>query len=132
LWEPRLANIPAKWSNPELSSGFVPAHAQTSNCPAGTSTLTVFLLGDVTDTETVGVITSENGDFASGYTAFFDCQSGCLYFFVDAGDAGAHVIFTVNGVVVFDDSFSNETHYVTVDGATGENDIDVYVPACDD
>ena len=25
-----LANIPAKWSKPELSGGFVPAHAQTS------------------------------------------------------------------------------------------------------
>jgi len=27
-----LANLPSKWSTPELTSGVLPAHAQTSFC----------------------------------------------------------------------------------------------------
>ncbi|MCB2179597.1 twin-arginine translocation signal domain-containing protein [bacterium] len=66
-----LANLPAKWSSPELAVGVLPAHAQTSVCYA----LTIELV----DTDGIAKYESyqippdeEDGAFLRWY-----CQEGC-------------------------------------------------------
>lgn len=87
-----LANLPSKWSKPELVSGVLPAHAQTS-CVA------VFfeVLSATGDLGIIGLSASFQGPFPdsttgtwnTGSTATWYCRPGCLQFnvlfFVDSG-----------------------------------------------
>ena len=48
-----LANLPSKWSTPELASGVLPAHAQTSS-----SLLSILSCGGDVNCQPLGVLTS--------------------------------------------------------------------------
>lgn len=125
-----LANLPSKWVKPELVSGVLPAHAQTSGgCPAGSSSLLVYIVGPGVSIQSTGSF-AQSGNFASGFTAFADCQTGCIGFWVTtSANANVQVRFTVNGVVVFDQTYNNNTiHSVMVDGATGAYGLDGNFP----
>ena len=124
-----LANLPSKWSRPELSGGFIPAHAQTSLCPAGQSTLTVFVQGNIPiENDIVGSFTA-SGTHPTGRTYFFDCQSGCLYAGFESGNP-LEMVFTVNGDVVYEQQ-SGGSHFISVNAATGESQVDGYASGCE-
>ena len=116
-----LANLPAKWTSPELSGGSIPAHAQTSCI-----TLTVYVetAGSITATG-IGTISSITGNVPTGQTNVFPCQGGCYGYQVQSNDAtDVHAIFTVNGSVVFDQIFNNSAHYIIVDGTENAYAVD--------
>ena len=124
-----LANLPAKWTSPELSGGFIPAHAQTSLCPAGQSTLSMWVMstpGSNLSVRTAAQYVNLSGDlYTTGTTFTIGCESGCLGIGIESPNAvDAHVIFTVNGQVVFDQTYNNQFHFVYVDAATGAYQVD--------
>jgi len=124
-----LANLPAKWSRPELANGLIPAHAQTSLCPAGQSTLSMFVqasaAGSALSVRTAAQYVDPNGSLLTGTTFDIACESGCLGLGIESTNAvDVHVIFTVNGLVVFDQIYNNQFHYVFVDAATGAYQVD--------
>jgi len=98
-----LANIPTKWSKPELIGGVLPAHAQTSNCV----TLTLELLSAsgspiIYMVQTAGTSQPSSQVGAShtyvlgnsfsppvGYQAIWTCRSGCLQFVLNYGASSA-------------------------------------------
>ena len=127
-----LANLPAKWSKPELAGGALPAHAQTSGCPAGSSTLLVevlafssgIIVGSGFSCGAIPNIFVDSVDFPkAGTSTFLDCNSECIYFgFNVTGGTTATIRFTLNGTVLdtFDLAVSGTPNvFITVDGATG-------------
>ena len=132
-----LANIPAKWSKPSFVSGVLPAHAQTSGCGPGTSSMLVEFI-EVNGTE-IGVGWGSNdpnnydslieitGEYLkSGFTIFFPCFDGCAGFgFGMSDNATATVRVTLNGNVIAEwVDISGTSHGVGFNGATGEYAID--------
>ena len=74
-----LANLPSKWSTPELASGVLPAHAQTSTCEWSLkieviSVNTTLLVQNNSIPETTRV-----GNGATGSVWYWECQTGCIY-----------------------------------------------------
>lgn len=85
-----LANLPSKWSKPELVSGVLPAHAQTS-CAAVTFEILTLSPNNI-DGITAGIITGPSPDFSSGdggtgSIVGWSCQSGCLAFYLELSTA---------------------------------------------
>ena len=124
-----LANLPSKWSRPELSGGSIPAHAQTSLCPAGQSTLSAFVQTEFNNAQleikSAAQFVNLTGNALTGATIEIGCESGCLGLGLISHNAvNAHVIFSVNGKVVFDQTYNNQFHYVFVDAATGASQVD--------
>ncbi|MCB2179931.1 twin-arginine translocation signal domain-containing protein [bacterium] len=84
-----LANLPKKWNSPELLSGVLPAHAQTSILPTPTPepacvdyavTLELLTSGGNLDQLYASPVPDENEwTGLAGSYARWNCQSGCLY-----------------------------------------------------
>ena len=137
-----LANLPAKWTTPELSGGNLPAHAQTSDCPAGTSSMFVEFLyiSDPRGVEELYTLYNvpltqvvKSGTYPeTGYTILFQCISGCVRyrFFVDPLST-ATIRVTINGLIFkYLKNVSNVRLDAWVNGSTGETDDDpIYGPA---
>ena len=131
-----LANLPAKWSRPELSGGFIPAHAQTSLCPAGSSAMSIFVegSGDID----IGTIFTESvpgtvTNYPTGVTTtvYSGCISECFYMFVTSrDDTNVHTIVTLNGSVIYNEDFYNTIRYYVVNGVTGAHVINDNAPGC--
>ena len=102
-----LANLPAKWSTPELTSAAMPAYAQTS-CDV-TVTMTANgadidyrirkFQGPATDTDTFTDDITYNF-LPLGTQAVWSCKSGCLelQFLDDTGFSWEVVISTPGGI----------------------------------
>ena len=81
-----LANLPSKWSKPELVSGVLPAHAQTSACAGDAASFTINAnAGFVTNYEVwlngslvIGSVSLSPGQ---SYSGNYPCGSGCLEIF---------------------------------------------------
>jgi len=132
-----LANIPAKWSKPELTGASLPAHAQTSNCPAGSSAMSIFVegsgdidIGTVFTESVPGTVTN----YPTGVTTtvYSGCISECFYMFVTSGDDtnNVHTIVTLNGSVIYNENFINTIQYYVVNGVTGAHVINDNAPGC--
>ena len=127
-----LANIPAKWSKPELAGGNLPAHAQTSGCgysmdfyagpeiSSGPSSLLKF-----NALEHIGNLEISQGNETSSYYAKFPCQTLCfgLSFYTLVNYRISINIFDSEGNEHFtnQDIFSPGYNYLIVDGTTGEH-----------
>ena len=124
-----LANIPAKWSKPSLAGGIIPAHAQTSHCGPGTSSMLVELF-DIVPPVSGGQSWSgewvETGEiFTDGYKLFYPCQTGCFDFSFSVSTS-ATIRITLNGIVVAEWYYTGgESHSIAVLGATGEYVLDL-------
>jgi hypothetical protein len=124
-----LANLPAKWKTPQLASGVLPAHAQTSNC----LTITIeyvsvpeevtwgFSSPTIPPTTTVGNIGEQGAIWA------WECQPGCIYFetalFSANQEPQTAIVRVTIGDTTFDWVFETGTnsyiHGILVDGETG-------------
>ena len=117
-----LANLPAKWSRPELSGGFVPAHAQTSGCVdsalkievieyinAITPALTVSYYADLPTSNTI------SGTGFGGGVISWDCATSCDQVIFNFGDIGQSAEITLQVTVLgnpsFDETFSRDYSY---------------------
>lgn len=125
-----LASLPTKWTKPEITTGVLPAHAQTSAC-----SYAVFI-EVLSNDGTLGFSVSQgpspdqswSSPGAAGSTAFWHCQSGCLEIdlILNSGISASasvqittynHSPFTLN----FDNSIiANQYHEILVDMATGD------------
>ena len=118
-----LANLPSKWNKPELVSGVLPAHAQTSGCPAGSSSLSVFLQGpDFQGVDGPPGYTTSGTSIVTGFTYLVACRSDCFNFQIGPGGNFIDVVVTLNGVVIFNQN-TNLDLVVFVNGATGEYNV---------
>ena len=85
-----LANLPSKWSKPELVSGVLPAHAQTSclgiaveytiTCTDGGLNYTIFLDSQLIDSGSLVVDELTTGSI--------ECEPGCLQIVTSAIGSG--------------------------------------------
>lgn len=118
-----LATLPTKWSKPEITTGVLPAHAQTSACV----TLTVEALiaggigiaqGPLPSSQTPGnALTSSPSGYSlvnPGYQAVWSCMSGCL----QLAFVGSWRV-TVTGPNPSQNDYTNATFSVLIDLATG-------------
>ena len=122
-----MVNLPSKWSHPEVFSGIIPAHAQTSNC------LTVHLEVLSADGE-FGIDFYEPpvlpwsgmGDGGPGSTLTWTCQTGCLGFtlFLDTATKGKIQITINSQTFTLDFNGKNPYHNILIDLDSGEYDID--------
>lgn len=126
-----LANLPSKWKTPELTSGVLPAHAQTS-CVAlfveilsltGTASFQILQIqGPLPD------VTTGNG--GAGSTAAVYCQPGCFQaewrLLQGTGTAQIRVTTLTDQVVLnFDtNDLNNTVHGFVVNLATGAIGVD--------
>ena len=124
-----LANLPSKWSKPDLTGGTMPAFAQTS-CNSvflevvstdgdGSFYLPSRQVGPVPDKYTFSGV--------AGSTVTWYCQSGCLFFYFDfnkglSGTTGHVSITTLAGT--FDEYYtdSNTSRDIVIELDTGEYD----------
>ena len=111
----------------------LPAFAQTSNCPAGSSALSVFVDGtgfiSVSDSNS-NVLTP----YPDGVTTTINsaCFTECFYMRVNSQDTtNVHVIVTLNGSVIYDETFNATGRVYVVNGATGDHDINGNPLGCD-
>jgi len=131
-----LANIPAKWSKPELTGASMPAHAQTSSVytygDAGDSCPDFALIARIT-----GVSGSPRGMGSSGSpspiegagvrnqvddTISWDCSPACIKVWAEAENVGASVTvqFTVMGTVLPDVTVTYPNWFgIHLDSSTG-------------
>jgi len=97
-----LANLPSKWSKPQLSGGVLPAHAQTSGCVdpalkievieyiyAFTPALTVTYYADPPTSNTI-LPTGFDGGVIS-----WDCATSCDQVIFNFGDIGFNSAITL-------------------------------------
>jgi len=127
-----LANLPAKWSKPELTGAVLPAHAQTSNCPIGSSAMSVFVEGSGS-IRIFQTSTNTGNNYPTGITTtiYSGCLSECFYISVQSLDTtDVHVIVTLNGSIVDDLTYNNGFHYFIVNGATGDYALDDNPDGC--
>ena len=81
-----LANLPEKWSKPELVSGVLPAHAQTSACRVFTAEV-IATSGNSTPLGWISPLTSATGPGAVGDILYYDnCGTDCIYGFIYSYD----------------------------------------------
>jgi len=128
-----LANLPSKWSTPELIGGYIPAHAQTSNCPVGTSSMVVTITGN-----SPNILIGTNGtfsilgEFPTGRQYIFGCQDVCFGLAITSyGDFPFTVLAVLDGVQIYSNTFPT-TNFVSinVDGSTGAFGINSSPPGC--
>jgi hypothetical protein len=129
-----LANLPSRWSTPELTAGVLPAHAQTSGCTSG---LQIYVQStSVQDgtpvlelfTPTTPPDASELVWGAPGSSLSWDCDPPCILFMtriqsgsgigsfgfmITVGDQPGFVRFIGNN-----DSIS-DSYWIYVNAATG-------------
>ena len=117
-----LANLPQKWSAPELVSGVLPAHAQTS-CN-GYAVFVEILEGDFTYSVVVGpdpdLVTGDGGPDS---TLGWNCQPGCLVFYLDLfgelASTGRARITTMAGTFIEEYDGQNNIRDISVILETG-------------
>ena len=115
-----LANLPSRWSKPELVSGVLPVHAQTS-CLA----LELQLAGNT------GGSVENNGpiwdiaDIPNGYVAW-SCQTGCIllsFWLLNGIGSGSVQITTLSGSFTLNLDAAGVVEYVVlIDLGTGDSD----------
>ena len=114
----------------------LPAFAQTSNCPAGSSALSVFVEGSgsitIRDVSTELVAgTTTNYPTGVTTTVYSGCLSECFNIMVLSIDAQTvDTIVTLNGSVIYTQTFNNDIRFYMVNGATGGHDINANPPGC--
>ena len=98
-----LANLPAKWSKPQLKGGSLPAHAQTSNCVTLTLELRsatgspIIYMVQTAETLQPSSQVGANHTYVLGnsftppvnYQAIWTCRSGCLQLVLNYGASSA-------------------------------------------
>jgi len=120
-----LANIPSKWTKPELATGVLPAHAQTSICIA--------LLVQVVSTDgslsfgSIGPI--PNNDFGEGAPLAdlgWYCQAGCVAARIrlDTGTTAVVKITTISQNFTLNFSTGTPSHTILVNLGTGDYAVD--------
>ena len=117
-----LANLPSKWSKPELASGVLPAHAQTS-CVA------VFLeiLSATGIPPALGIVVAgpfpdaQTGVGDVGSTATWYCQPDCLEISIGRGSFTTATIriTTLSNQITFNFDDANPNDQVLIDLSTG-------------
>ena len=117
-----LANVPEKWSSPELASGVLPAHAQTSECWA---VYLEVLSGVFSGQHMDGPNPVLTGDGSAGSTLGWACQPGCLYFLFDlsSGASGSVRITTIAGTYTENYTSGKPYRDIVIDMGTGEISI---------
>jgi hypothetical protein len=97
-----LANLPSKWSTPELTQGVLPAHAQTSICSG-----TQLLLEPASATPALSTSGSSAPPDAGGSTFLsWDCSHSCLYVEVSIGVGSQLITVTPFNQASFDVSIN--------------------------
>ena len=84
-----LANIPSKWSKPELSGGAIPAHAQTSICGPDEAILSINF-GNVTTSfgsaylvyQSVAPDAESGTPYRTGYNLYW-CRPQCIFYIAE-------------------------------------------------
>ena len=111
-----LANLPSRWSTPELTTGVLPAHAQTSVACVGNALQIEFLGTDY--------IHSGNWDVVDPFR--WNCsRNNCKYWSIKTYDTG---IATVTVTVLDNPSFPvavgpNEIYWIYLDVQRGEYNV---------
>ena len=137
-----LANLPEKWSSPELESGVLPAHAQTSDIPTPDPTpdptptdpnpetctdwnvyievLSGYFAYDVIQSPAPDYI---NGDGGPGSIyAWNSCQTGCLFLWLDLAEistSGSVSITTLGVSTTISYSSDDPLRDIVIEMATG-------------
>lgn len=116
-----LANLPSKWSKPELVSGVLPAHAQTSCIAVFYEVLSA--------PGPLGVARSSNfqgppPDSTNNGTATWYCQPGCLQFNVLFFDHSGSVRITTLSNQFTLDPDNDGIREVLIDMGTGAFALD--------
>ena len=106
-----LANLPSKWSKPELVSGVLPAHAQSSvTCTNYAMVAEIISVSGLVGFNTyLAPPTSSSGTQGQvGHTLYWDCTPACIlvYAFANIGTS-ITVRFTVMGSVLPDVVLTN-------------------------
>jgi len=130
-----LANLPAKWSKPELAGSIIPAHAQTSGCAPGTLSLLIEFLtvsGSGWDYYYYGPNPRATFDINNhqlphdNESVLFPCTSACIYWGINSAVEDISVRFTVPDYNNFTDTrniSAGQSVYISVNGATPEVSI---------
>ena len=124
-----LANLPSRWSTPQLTAGVLPAHAQTSECwglifevlyVQGTNPFLQYDNG-FPDPTPIENPPAEFQHPAAGFKAYWACAPACVWVIVyNPSDDTGGMRFTTQGhppLVV--DLASKSIHWVYVNLATG-------------
>jgi hypothetical protein len=76
-----LANLPSKWSTPELTAGVLPVHAQTSVCTDTALVVHVTATGDgdLSGDSSPGPDSTILPAFTVGSSATWNCGDRCIY-----------------------------------------------------
>ena len=117
-----LANLPSKWSKPELVSGVLPAHAQTSAvCWA---VYIEVLSGNFIYTVQNGPAPDlTTGSGGSGSVLAWACQTGCLFLWLDlitaTSASGSVRITTLTGSTTVNYTNSDFTRDIVIEMGTG-------------
>jgi len=118
-----LANLPAKWSKPELTGGVLPAHAQTSGCTDPAIYIELLATNGITFNSNVAP-TGPTVLFNTGETISWPCAP-CVYVEGSITNGSQPFRVTVMGGTPFDrtpyfpvSNFSN-TWRILLDTSTG-------------
>lgn len=112
-----LVNLPSKWSTPELASGVLPAHAQTSLCYG----LIIDVIENINEDLNMNFpMPDNNGDgFAS--PAIWYCAPGCVEAYFSATDAEVSITTLGHPPFILDLSpFGDQDQSILVNLLTGE------------
>ena len=121
-----LANLPAKWSKPEVTGSVLPAHAQTSGCTDPAIHIELLATNGITFNSNVAP-TGPTVLFSTGETISWPCAP-CIYVTASIANGAQPFRVTVMGGTPFDrtpslpiSNFSN-TWRILLDTSTGNYD----------
>lgn len=118
-----LANLPNKWNSPELLSGVLPAHAQTSATCTDWAVYIEVLSGEFVYSLIGGPAPDlVTGDGGPGSTVAWACQEGCLFLWFDLSfeaSSGSVRFVTIAGETIENYDFNDTLRDVVVEMGTG-------------
>ena len=127
-----LTSLPSKWSKPELVSGVLPAHAQTSVCSGYAVFFEVLAGAPVVSAPFPGypnpdeIIDINAG--SPGTTVAWNCQSGCigfrLHLATNNGTSGFVQVSTISQQFTLTLDLNKPDYAVLVNADTGEYALD--------
>ena len=131
-----LANLPSKWSKPELVSGVLPAHAQsTAACTGDAASFTINANGVITNyIFWLNGLTDDSGNLsgAQSYSNSYPCGPGCLqiYAFAQNLAPGPTIELTTfsQGTITIPFAAPSFGVNILVDLSTGQYSTDINQP----
>ena len=111
-----LANLPEKWSSPELASGVLPAHAQTSACRVFTAEV-IATSGGSTPLGWINPASYYPPGAVGDVFYYDDCGTDCIYGLIYSYNGDFSGDTTVSATIRV--STHSQTLDVVIDGSTG-------------